>query len=291
MKYLITGGAGFVGTRLVRRLVDAGHELVVIDNQFLGRLSNLNGVIHKIDFRSSFAGNLFGFDGIIHLGMPSSTGMYRDEPFLASNVIGEFLGIMDVARHSNCKVVFASTSSLYNKNIPPFKEDMYIYPTDLYTEVRFTMERWGEVFNQLFGVKNIGLRFFSIYGENEHHKGKYANIISQMMWSKEKGETFEIYGDGSTTRDFIYVEDVLDAIMLALNSDVDCGIFNVGTGKLYSMKEIAEMIGADVKYVPNPLKNYVDKTLADITLAEQKLGFKAKKTVEEYIEKWKQERR
>jgi len=166
---------------------------------------------------------------------------------------------------------------------------MRIIPSDFYTEGRYAMERIAEVYNKLYGLKCIVLRLFSVYGPREEYKGKYANLVSQFLWSINKDEQPIIFGDGTQTRDFIWVKDVVKAYLLAMEKDIDFDVFNVGTGKNYSLNEVVEIInktlGKNVKpkYVENPIKNYVFHTLADTTKAENVLKFKAKVSLEDGI--------
>jgi len=168
---------------------------------------------------------------------------------------------------------------------------MQIIPTDFYTEVRYAMERIAKVYNDLYGTKVVALRLFSVYGEREEFKGEYANLVSQFILAALKGETIKVFGDGTQTRDFIYVQDVVDAFIKAMNSNINFDIFNVGRGKSYSLNEVIAMVSkildveVKVKYIENPIKNYVWHTLADTTKAEERLGFKAKVDLEEGIRK------
>jgi UDP-glucose 4-epimerase len=167
---------------------------------------------------------------------------------------------------------------------------MPVFVTDYYTEARYYLERLSELYGVMHGVRSVGLRLFSVYGENEIPKGKYANIISQFIWCLLKGERPVIYGDGTQTRDFIYVEDVVDAFLISMDLDKG-GIFNVGTGIETSFNEafsmIKEVLGSDLEpeYVANPIKNYVYRTKADTKKAEQDLGFKARVSLKEGIER------
>ncbi|MEM2915573.1 MAG: NAD-dependent epimerase/dehydratase family protein, partial [Candidatus Bathyarchaeia archaeon] len=139
--------------------------------------------------------------------------------------------------------------------------------------------------------KSVELRFFSVYGPKERFKGEYANVISQFLWSMLKDEPPIILGDGTQTRDFIHIDDVIDALILAMDKDFGCEIFNVGTGVAHNFNQIVEILnkvlGKNIKpiYKPNPISNYVFHTLADTTKAEKILGFKAKITLEEGIRK------
>jgi UDP-glucose 4-epimerase len=165
------------------------------------------------------------------------------------------------------------------------------------------MERLARVYAGLYGVESIGLRFFSVYGPGERHKGKFANMISQMLWSLKRGEEIVLYGDGSQTRDFVWVEDVAEACLKAMDarlpsessmaSSLDssglCEVFNVGYGRAYSFNEVLSMLSEalgvkpKVRYAENPIRNYVWHTLADTRKAERLLGFKASVSLREGI--------
>ena len=293
MKFLVTGGAGFIGSHLVRRLIKEGNEVIVMDNFHTGRLDTLKGLdveiirgdvkeIQKLEEK---------VDGVFHLGIYSSSPMYKTDRRLVVRAIEDFVTLMEYTKKHNTKIVFASTSSIYNGNPIPWKEDMPVIPTDFYTEARYSMERLNEVYHKLYGIEAIALRLFSVYGEREEHKGRYANLVSQFVWSALKKDRPIIYGDGSQTRDFIYVGDVVEAFVKAMNSDVVFDVFNVGTGKNYSLNQLIKIIGKimkreiDVEYVENPIKNYVIHTLADTSKAEKVLGFKAKINLEEGIKR------
>jgi UDP-glucose 4-epimerase len=166
---------------------------------------------------------------------------------------------------------------------------MPIYVTDYYTECRYAIERLAKLYNILHGVRSVGLRLFSVYGPKEQYKGEYANVISQFLWLMKRDQPPIIFGDGTQTRDFIHVADVVEAFMLSAEKDFECEIFNVGTGIARSFNYVVDLInkilGKSIKpvYKPNPIKNYVYHTLADTTKAEKILGFKAKITLEEGI--------
>ena len=294
MKILVTGGAGFIGSNIVERLVADGHEVTVLDNLHTGNEANLSAVKDKIKIQKTNSKNISElgekFDVILHQGIYSSSPMYKDNKHLTATVLDEMISILEYAKENGSKVVFASSSSLYNQNQPPHREDMDIKITDFYTEGRYAMERISELYNKLYGVKVVGLRYFSVYGPHEKYKGKYANLMTQFLWAIKNGEKITIFGDGKQTRDFIYVDDVVEANILAMNSDIDFGIFNVGTGNSIEINNMVKMLGEklgkepELEYIENKIKNYVAHTQADTALAEQKLGFKAKIALERGIE-------
>ncbi len=286
MKYLVTGGCGFIGSNLVRTLVNKGHDVTIIDNLSTGSIDNIKPLDLQIVNSIEKINLLGGFDGIFHLGMPSSTPLYREDRKLVGKNISEFIIIMEHAKEYKTKVVYASSSSLYNGNKIPFKEDMNIIPTDFYTETRYAIERLSKVYYDFYGVKSIGLRLFSVYGDNERSKGRFANLVSQILWAKESGEVFDVYNKGETLRDFIHVDDVVEAFIKAMDSSRGWDIFNIGTGKAYTINDIIKVVGLrNYRYVETPLKNYVTETLADTSKAERVLGFKAKIDVMDYIKK------
>ncbi|MEM1581436.1 MAG: NAD-dependent epimerase/dehydratase family protein [Candidatus Bathyarchaeia archaeon] len=292
MRVLVTGGCGFIGSNLAERLVRDGYEVVIFDNLSTGSLRNIEGL--SVKFLSEpyqrISALIPDVDVIFHLGMPSSSPMYKRDPTLVGKTINDAITIFEYAKEKKCKVVYASTSSLYNGNNPPYREDMPIYITDYYTECRFTIERLAKLYNVLYGVKSVGLRLFSVYGPKEEYKGEYANIVSQFLWLIKRDQPPIIFGDGTQTRDFIYVSDVVEAFIISAERDFECEIFNVGTGVAYSFNDVVNIInkllGKSVKpiYKPNPIKNYVYHTLADTTKAEKILGFKAKIPLEKGIE-------
>lgn len=296
MKYLVTGGAGFIGSNLVERLANEGNEVIVIDNMHTGSLSNLRGIesdVHIMPCSEARAvKSLKNLDGIFHLGIPSSSPMYKKDPQLVGKSIAEFINMLEIAKDCGCRMVYASSSSIYNGNPTPWKEDMPVHVTDFYTEARYAMEREAELYKDLYGVKSVGLRFFSVYGPREEAKKEYANLVTQFAWAMKKGEQPVIYGDGSQSRDFTFVDDIVNACVLAMKSSIDLGIYNAGTGKSYSLNEIVEilnkMLGTSIKpkYIANEIKNYVPATFADTKKAEKELGFKARYSLEQGIKQY-----
>ena len=293
MVTLVTGGAGFIGSNLVEDLLASRREVVVLDDLSTGSMENLEGLSGKIDLVRGRSSELLDLnirpEEIYHLGIPSSSPMYKRDPMLVAEAMRGMIAVLELAKKTGSRVVYASTSSLYSGQTPPHREDMEVLVTDYYTEARFAMERMAELYRKLFGVRAVGMRFFSVYGPREGAKRQYANIVTQFLWEMTAGRAPVIYGDGSQTRDFVYVKDVVSALRLAMASDCT-GALNVGTGKSYSFNAVAEILaermGLDLKaeHVDNPIKNYVRNTLADTTKAEEVLGFRARYSLDEGIE-------
>ena len=288
MKALVTGGAGFIGSNLVESLVD-NYEVAVLDNFHTGSKDNLATVSKDITVIKGSCNDCLNLglepEVIFHLGIPSSSPMYRKDPFLVGEAINGMVAIMELARRSETKkVVFASSSSVYNGVPIPHREDAAILVTDYYTEARLAIERIAELYHQLYGINYAGLRFFSVYGPHEKAKKSYANMITQFLWTMKEGKAPVIYGNGEQTRDFTYVKDIVDALILT--SRRGSGIYNAGTGRAYSFNQIIDLLndklGTDIKseYLPNPIKNYVMHTLAD-THKIADLGFYPKYTLSE----------
>ncbi len=289
MKALVTGGAGFIGSNLVETLVN-DYEVTVLDSLHTGSIDNLKSVQKDVKFIKGSCNNCLDLglephDIIFHLGIPSSSPMYKKDPFLVGEAVNGMIAIMELARRSSTKkVVFASSSSVYNGVPIPHKEDATILVTDYYTEARLAIERIAELYHQLYGINYAGLRFFSVYGPHEKAKKSYANMITQFLWTMKEGKAPVIYGNGEQTRDFTYVKDIVDALILT--SGKGSGIYNVGTGRAYSFNQIIDLLndklGTDIKseYLPNPIKNYVMHTLAD-THKIADLGFRPKYTLSE----------
>jgi UDP-glucose 4-epimerase len=285
MKILVTGALGFIGSNIAERLVKDGHEVVALDNLHTGSESNVEKIKGGIKVANAEAGDLAKlgekFDAVIHQGIYSSSPMYRKEPQLVAKAISQWISILEYARENKCRLIYASSSSLYNGNKPPFREDAQILVKDLYTEARYAMERLAQLYHDFYGVKSAGLRYFSVYGPHEQAKKEYANLITQFLWKMKRNEPPLILGDGTQSRDFIYVDDVVEANMLALGKDIH-GVFNVGTGKATDLNAVVaalnRSLGKNIAPVlePNRIKNYVAHTLADTHKAKTELGFVAK---------------
>jgi UDP-glucose 4-epimerase len=302
MTTLVTGGAGFIGSNLVEDLLASGKDVIVLDNMTTGSRSNLanlqnlqnsRNVTGKLNIIQASCNDLQGLDPnpeeIYHLGIPSSSPMYKKNPLLVGEAVNGSIAVFELARKCGSRVVYASSSSLYNGISPPHKEDMQILVTDYYTEARLAIERIAELYKRLFDVGSVGMRFFSVYGPKEEAKKKYANMVSQFLWDMRAKRAPVIYGDGSQTRDFTYVKDIVRALVMAMDSGHH-GILNAGTGVAYSFNDVVELLndrlGLHVtpQHIENPIKNYVGHTLADTSKAKEVLGFEARYTLEKGLD-------
>lgn len=295
---LVTGGAGFIGSHLTEELVNRGYGVTVLDNISIGKESNLQNIINKIKFvkgdvrdKDLVDSLVKGKNYIVHLAAVSSSQMFVPSPREGYEVnLLAFINFLDSAlRYKVKNIVFASTSSLYSKIKPPHKETAIVRPGSFYEATKQGMEDLARIYGELFGLQSVGLRFFAVYGPNEIHKGKFANIVSQFTWDIIKDRQPVLWGDGKQTRDFIYVMDLVDGIIKAMESNYT-GILNMGTGKSYTLNELVEIINKKLgknikpKYVDFPFKNYVMYNLADISLARDKIGFNPKVSLEKGVE-------
>lgn len=291
-RVLVTGGAGFIGSNLVEALYK-DNEVVVLDNLHTGKRSNLeNAIKGGVKFVEGDAKNIKSikgdFDFVFHLGIYSASPMYRDNPNLVGEVVQGITEVLEYCKEANVPLVFASTSSIYNGIAPPHKENVIPGVTDYYTEARIACERISELYFKLYNVKVAAMRFFSVYGYNDIGKGKFANLVTQFMDSLLKDKRPVIYGNGEQKRDFIFVSDVVNALLRASTIE-GFGIYNVGTGKNYSLNEAISKLQTITekkiapKYIEMPVKNYVMTTLADTTKSKREIGFDAKISLDEGI--------
>lgn len=296
MNILVTGGAGFIGSNLVEEL-SKENNVTVLDNLHSGNTNNIKHLRGKIKFVNGSYNDIFkiklpneSFDIIYHLGIPSSSPMYKEDPNLVGKSINGAINMFEFCLGEEAeKIIYASSSSLYSGLTPPHKENMEIQVTDYYTEARLAIERMAKLENKLYGLKSVGLRFCSVYGPHEEAKCEYANIVTQFLWRMQRGESPIIYGDGSQSRDFVFVKDVVQACTLMMGYNIDCEILNVGTGKSHTFNDVVSILNQKLKiniipiHIPMPVKNYVDKTLADLTEIK-KFGYDPKYSLSQGID-------
>lgn len=292
-KIIITGGTGFIGSNLVDKLAEK-NDVLVIDNFHTGDRKNIELLLenNKVTLKDMDVKDIlkldFNADYIFHMGIYSASPMYRKDPFLVSEVMSGMIAVLEYAKKNKSKVVFASTSSIYNGIEPPHKEDVIPNVTDYYTEARIAAERISELYAKLENVDVQAIRFFSVYGPHEEAKKNYANLVTQFYWNIKNKESPVIYGDGTQRRDFIHVSELAE-ILVRASKLRGFNIINGGTGKNYSLNEMLVMLnkqlGTDVKatFIKMPISNYVMETLADTTNLKNKLAYTPKISLEEGI--------
>ncbi|ELZ74521.1 UDP-glucose 4-epimerase [Haloferax volcanii DSM 14919] len=290
-RVLVTGGAGFIGSNLANHLVDE-NEVVAVDDLYLGTPENLDDAVEFHD-ASVLDDDLptDDVDVVFHLAALSSYKMHEENPTKGARVNVEgFVNTVEQARNDGCDtVVYASTSSIYGSRTEPSPEEMPVEARTGYEASKLARERYAEYFHHHYDMRTAGLRFFSVYqgfGGAEEHKGEFANTVAQFTDKIAAGESPELFGDGTQTRDFTHVDDIVRGIELAADHRLQ-GIYNLGTGESYSFNEMVDMInealGTDVEpeYIENPLDVYVHDTKADCTKIREATGWEPKISFEE----------
>ena len=294
MKYVVTGGAGFIGSNIVKKLVARGDSVTVIDNLNTGKEENLKSVRDKITFLNDSILNVNlleketeGIDGVFHQAALASVQDSFSKPDEYHNVnVNGTENILRLAEKNNFKVVYASSSSVYgNPKRVPIKEEDTKNPINPYAETKLKKEELAVKYSQN-GVKVIGLRYFNVFGKGQSRE--YAGVLKLFLERISDGLPPKINGDGTQFRDFVYVEDVADANIISMDSNVEHEFFNVGTNTSITILDLAKTIikfsGLDIEPIFGPaLKGDVKRTIANIDLIKEKIGWEPKIMLEEWI--------
>jgi len=295
VKYIVTGGAGFIGSNIVKKLVTRGDNVTVIDNLNTGKEENLASVSDKITFLKDNILNVDlleqetdGIDGIFHQAALASVqdSFSKPEEYNDVNVNGTE-NILKLAKKNNFKVVYASSSSVYgNPEKIPIRESDSKNPINPYAETKLKKEELAIKYSQI-GVKVIGLRYFNVFGKGQSKE--YAGVLKLFLEKIRDKAPPKINGDGTQFRDFVYVEDVANANIMSMDSDVNHEFFNVGTNTSITILDLAKTIiksaGLNIEPTFGPaLKGDVQKTIANIDLIKEKIGWEPKIMLEKWIE-------
>lgn len=298
MKYLVTGGAGFIGTNLVKELLSRGHKVVVFDNYAAGKKEErmqkgalyVEGDIRNPEDLKNVCRD--GFDGIFHLAALPRVTYSVENPALThdANVNGT-LNVLLAARDNKIKrVIFSSSSSVYgNQEKYPVKEDFISLPVSPYALHKFVGEHYCRLFSELYGVETVNLRYFNVYGPYFDPEGAYALVIGKFLKQKKDGRPMTVCGDGEYFRDYTHVSDIVRAnIMTMESSAVGRGeVLNIGNGEPHSVNEIVKMIGGESVFVP-VRPGDVRITHADNAKAKEILGWEPTISLEDGIERLKE---
>jgi len=283
-KVVVTGGAGFIGSHLALKLAERGNHVTIVDDLSTGRVENIAALLKtsgaelvrgSVTDLSLLQSVFSGASYIFHLAAIPSVPRSIEDPLGTHqvNVTGT-LNVLMAARDSNVqKVVYASSSSVYGDTPTlPKREDMMPSPQSPYAVAKLAGEYYCSVFHQVFGLPTVCLRYFNVYGPRQDPLSPYAAVIPKFITSVLQGRPPIIFGDGSQTRDFTYVEDATEANILAVESDAT-GIFNIGSGDRVSINELArlvlEILGKDLEPQHlEPRAGDIRHSLADIALAK-----------------------
>ena len=249
-KIAVTGGAGFIGSNLVERLLSKGHEVTVVDDLSTGLKSNLD--LNKITFhelsltnRDGLAKALNGVDAIVHLGARGSVPRSLKNPIATHDVNATgTLNVLEAARTSGAQVIFSSSSSVYGRNGQlPKDESMWLSPLTPYAASKLAAEGYVQAYGAAYEVPVTLLRFFNVFGPKQRPDHEYAAVLPKWIWKAMNNEAIDVYGDGSQTRDFTYVRTVLDVIEDAIKRGVRTeGAVNLAYGNRISLLTTIELL-------------------------------------------------
>lgn len=289
-KFLVTGGAGFIGSNICTKLISQGCFVRVIDNLLTGKKSNLAAISDKIEFIEADMGNpdaaqaaMKGIDVVLHQGALPSVPRSIDDPALTHrHCVDATFTLLLAARDAKVKrFVYAASSSAYGDTPTlPKVETMPVNPLSPYAAAKLMGEYYCSVFYKVFGLETISLRYFNVFGPHQDPTSQYAAAIPAFVTSILKDKSPTIYGDGEQSRDFTYIDNVVEANLLAARVKQTKGeVINIACGEAITVNAIIDMInkivGKNIKptYAPSN-KGDVKHSLADITVAKKLLGFK-----------------
>ena len=291
-RVLVTGGAGFIGSNIANHLAER-NDVTAVDDCFLGTPDNLADDVEFVNASVVDDDLPTDVDVVFHLAALSSYTMHEENPAKGARVNVEgFVNTIEQARQDGCDtVVYATTSSIYGDRTEPSPETMDVEAHTGYEASKLARERYAEYFHNFHDMSLAGMRFFSVYqgfGGAEEHKGEFANTVAQFTDKIANGERPELFGDGTQTRDFTHVDDVVRACELAADHELQ-GIYNVGTAESYSFNEMIDLINAELgtdvepKYIENPLDEYVHDTMADYAKLHEATGWEPTIAFEEGV--------
>lgn len=305
IKAIVTGGAGFIGSHLVERLLALGHQVTVLDNFSTGRrgnLARLSGVnsgsdlkrlkgltlikVHKVDITKIGIEKYFqGVDWVFHLAALADIvpSIVRPLDYHRVNVDGT-VNVLEAARRAGVKrFIYAASSSCYG--IPdkyPTNENADIRPQYPYALTKYIGESYVLHWGKVYKLPVVSLRLFNVYGPRSRTSGTYGAVFGVFLAQKLAGLPFTVVGDGSQTRDFTFVSDVVGAFIVAAESNYNNEIFNVGSGKTYSINTLVKLLGGKVTHLPKR-PGEPDSTQADISKITKMLGWKPKVNFDEGV--------
>jgi UDP-glucose 4-epimerase len=296
MKIIVTGGAGFIGSNLVDKLIENGHNVTVIDNLSTGKRENLNPkcTLIEVDLVTVPMDVLDVIMSdtkyVFHVAAKA-----RVQPSIADPIafnehnVDATLRLLDSARRAKTvkRFIFSSSSSVYGGDKLPFEETMPTNPLSPYALQKLIGEQYCQLYSRIYGLETVCLRYFSVYGNRQPTQGAYCTILGIFTSQHMAGEPLTITNDGEQKRDFTHVSDVVDANILAmehnLNTPFNGMTYNIGNGKSISINEIASYFGGEKKYIGNVLEPR--ETLADNLKARTILGWQPKVAIsKEYVD-------
>lgn len=301
MRYLVTGGAGFIGSNIVDELVRREHSVTVLDDLSTGKEKNLAGVRSKVDFRAGSIVDLAAVqsascnvDCVLHLAARTSVPRSVLDPLETNRVnINGTLNVLVAARDAGVRrVVYAASSSAYGETRTlPKVETMPAAPISPYGVTKYVGELYARVFGRVYGLESASVRYFNVFGPRQDPTSQYSGVLSRFMLAVIKGDPVTIYGDGEQSRDFTYVDNVVDETLRACEAGGASGkVFNGGTGARITLnqvvKQLEKIVGKKilVKYEA-PRAGDIRDSQADISLARNVLDYSPRVTFNEGLER------
>ena len=295
MKVVVTGGAGFIGSHLVEKLLKDNHKITIIDNLSTGHRENIDKFFHKITFYNQDLSTinkkdldkiLINNDIIFHLAALADIvpSIQLPEKYFNSNVIGTFKLLESCVRVNIKKIIYSASSSCYGiPNNYPTNEESPEMPQYPYALTKLIAEKTIMHWAAIYGLEAVSLRFFNVYGTRSRTSGTYGAMFGVFLAQKLANKPFTVVGDGEQTRDFTYVTDVVGALVRVMDSDVKTNIFNIGSGKTISVNKIVDLLKGNKITVPKR-PGEPDCTFADISKITRETGWQPKISIEEGID-------
>lgn len=299
-KYLVTGGAGFIGSNLVKELLRRGYQVRVIDNLSTGNIKNIESFLNEIEFIEGDLADMEmakkavqGVDFILHqAAIPSVQRSIKDPLNSHNSNVNGTLNVLLAAKEANIKkVVYASSSSIYGDNPKlPKEENFSINPFSFYALQKYAGERYCQLFSRLYNLSTVSLRYFNIFGPNQDPDSEYSAVIPKFIKLMSQGKSPIIYGDGEQTRDFTYIDNAVEANILAMESDVSGEVINVACGERISLNQLVEMINKHLGKNLQPVYQEerpgdIKHSLADISKAKKLINYKPMVKFEDGLKK------
>lgn len=286
----ITGGAGFIGSHLVRKLLERKYEVIVIDNLSTGSKSNIHkkAEFKKIDIRDfgALKQAMKGVDYVFHLAALPRIQRSIQNPLETNEVnVQGTLNVLEAARVNKIKrVIFTSSSSVYgNQKKMPLTEGMVPKPLSPYALQKLIGEKYCQIHTDLYGLETLSLRLFSVYGPGQNGQDEFATVIGKFLYLKKRGKPLIIYGDGEKTRDFTHIDDITDALIRSMEIELPKErIINICTGKAHSINQIARLIGGRIVYKQKRLGES-QNIQGSNEQAKKILNWKPQKRLENYL--------
>ncbi len=292
-KYLVTGGAGFVGSNIAKTLEAEGHEVTVLDdfskNGHFKNLIGFKGDVITCDLFERVPHDMY-FDAIFHEAAITDTTVMDQKAMMEQNVEA-FKNLLDFAADNEIKkVIYASSAATYGNGPVPNVETQPTHPENVYGFSKVIMDNVARQFSEDNNdMKIIGLRYFNVYGPGEYHKGKMASMVYQLYNQMKAGQRPRVFKNGEQQRDFVYVKDIVKINLCALKNGKETGVFNAATGVPRDYNDIIACLNKELgthlepEYIDNPYPFFQLKTQADITKSKEKLGYEPDYTLEKGI--------